>query len=47
MSALGFKSEVLALSFEPEYRLIESALIPEEELGEFLVDNIVITCNLK
>ena len=29
------------------YRLIESALIPEEELGKFLVDNIVITCNLK
>lgn len=23
-----------------QYRLIESALIPEEELGEFLVDNI-------
>lgn len=42
MSALGFKSEVLALSFEPEYRLLESSLIPEEELGKFLVDNIVI-----
>lgn len=24
----------------PEYRLLESALIPEEELGKFLVDNI-------
>lgn len=32
---------------KPEYRLLESALIPEEELGKFLVDNIVITCNLK
>lgn len=42
MSALGFKSEVLALSFEPEYRLLESSLIPEEELGKFLVDNIKI-----
>ena len=42
MFALGFKSEVLALSFEPEYRLLESSLIPEEELGKFLVDNIKI-----
>lgn len=25
-----------------QYRLIESALIPEEELGQFLVDNIVV-----
>lgn len=25
-----------------EYRLIESALIPEEKLGKFLVDNIAI-----
>lgn len=25
-----------------QYRLLESALIPEEELGKFLVDNIVI-----
>ena len=25
-----------------EYRLLESALIPEEELGKFLVDNIKI-----
>ena len=42
ISALGFKSEVLALSFEPEYRLLESALIPEEELGKFLVENIKV-----
>ena len=42
ISALGFKSEVLALSFEPEYRLLESALIPEEELAKFLVENIVV-----
>lgn len=26
----------------PNYRLLESALIPEEELGQFLVDNIKI-----
>lgn len=25
-----------------QYRLLESALIPEEELGQFLVENIVI-----
>lgn len=30
-----------------EYRLLESSLIPEEELGKFLVDNIIITCNSK
>lgn len=24
------------------YRLLESALIPEEELGQFLIDNIVV-----
>ena len=40
ISALGVKSEVLALSFEPEYRLLESALIPEKELAKFLIDNI-------
>ena len=45
ISALGFKSEVLALSFEPEYRLLESALIPEEGLGKFLVDNIIVKWN--
>ena len=28
-----------------EYRLLESALLPEEELGEFLVENIVIEWN--
>ncbi len=42
ISALGFKSDILVLSFEPEYRLLESALIPEEELGKFLLDNIVV-----
>lgn len=26
----------------PQFRLLESALIPEEELGKFLVENIVI-----
>ena len=30
-----------------QYRLLESALLPEEELGQFLIDNIIITCNLK
>ena len=30
---------------EHQYRLLESALIPEEELGKFLVDNIVIEWN--
>jgi len=25
-----------------EYRLLESALLPEEELGQFLIDNIVV-----
>ena len=27
---------------DPEYRLLESALVPEEELGQFLIDNIVV-----
>ena len=27
---------------EYQYRLLESALIPEEELGQFLIDNIVV-----
>ena len=40
--ALRLNFEDLALSFEPEYRLIESALIPEEELAKFLVDNIKV-----
>ena len=31
----------------PEYRLLESALIPEEELGKFLLSNIVIEWNSK
>lgn len=29
------------------YRLLESALIPEKELGEFLLDNIIVEWNLK
>lgn len=32
---------------DSEYRLIESALIPEEELGQFLIDNIVVKWNSK
>lgn len=31
----------------PQFRLLESALIPEEELAKFLVDNIVIEWNSK
>lgn len=31
----------------PSYRLVKSALIPEEELGEFLVENIVVKWNSK
>lgn len=31
----------------PQFRLLESALLPEEELGKFLVDNIIITWNSK
>lgn len=30
-----------------EFRLLESALIPEEELGEFLLSNIVMAWNSK
>ena len=30
-----------------QYRLIESALVSEEELAKFLIDNIIITCNSK
>lgn len=30
-----------------QYRLLESALIPEEELAKFLVDNIVVEWNSK
>lgn len=29
------------------YRLLESALVPEEELAQFLLDNIIITWNSK
>ena len=30
-----------------QYRLLESALIPEEDLAKFLIDNIIITWNSK
>ena len=30
-----------------QYRLLESALIPEEELAKFLIDNIIITWSSK
>lgn len=30
-----------------QYRLLESALIPEEELVKFLIENIIITWNSK
>lgn len=29
-------------SYLSKYRLIESALIPEEELAKFLVENIIV-----
>ena len=32
---------------EHKYRLLESALIPEQELGKFLIENIVIEWNSK
>ena len=31
----------------PKFRLLESALIPEEELGKFLIDNIKVEWNSK
>ena len=33
--------------WDSEYRLLESALIPEKELAKFLIDNIIITWNSK
>ena len=33
--------------YDYKYRLLESALIPEKELGKFLIDNIVIEWNSK
>ena len=32
---------------EYQYRLLESALIPEEELGQFLVENIIVKWSSK
>ena len=33
--------------WDSEYRLLESALIPEKELAQFLIDNIIITWSSK
>ena len=33
--------------YDYRYRLLESALIPEQELGKFLLENIIITWNSK
>lgn len=35
-------ADVLCSDLYHEYRLLESALVPEEELGQFLIDNIKI-----
>lgn len=32
--------------YDYQYRLLESALIPEEKLGKFLLDNIIL-CDMK
>ena len=34
------EADIICTDLDPEYRLLESALIPEEELAKFLVDNI-------
>ena len=36
------EADVVCTDLDPEYRLLESALIPEEELGKFLVENIKV-----
>ena len=40
------EADIICTDLDPEYRLLESALIPEEELGKFLVDNIRINESL-
>lgn len=34
------EADIICTDLDPEYRLLESALIPEKELAKFLVDNI-------
>lgn len=41
------EADVVCTDLDPEYRLLESALIPEEELEKFLIENIVIEWNSK
>ena len=36
------EADVICTDLDPEYRLLESALIPEEELAQFLLDNIKV-----
>ena len=40
------EADIICTDLDSEYRLLESALIPEEELGKFLVDNIRINESL-
>lgn len=36
------EADIICTDLDPEYRLLESALIPEEELAKFLIENIKI-----
>lgn len=36
------EADVISSDLDYQYRLLESSLIPEEELGKFLVDNIAV-----
>ena len=40
------EADIICTDLDSEYRLLESALIPEEKLGKFLVDNIRINESL-
>lgn len=44
-SIWGKTADTTNIPYDPdytEYRLLESSLIPEEELGQFLIDNIIV-----
>lgn len=36
------EADVVCLDLDPEYRVLESALMSEEDLPKFLIDNIII-----
>ena len=36
------EADVVCLDLDPEYRVLESALMSEEDLPRFLIDNIII-----